>query len=423
MARKAILLILFFALFAADTAYFGARCAAGVFWLRGERRMFNNDLKRAWRFFELATTCRGNSARIETEMAELLLMGLDELAAGVHAKLPLDPDASLNEAFALLGRRISAEPFNAYSWSQVSDLYIHAAVRRRRAETLDLSSLSDNPMENWLPEERLGLAAQEIAARLEPNNYLYHSLLAQLYMDLGSPESAAPHCRRAVAAAPDLRVHPYLSHADLPEVILDAALLGFEDASARPSMIPSGFALGEAGRMLSEHGDDRRAVSMLQRAVETGPDSPDLEMQLADANYRLRNYETSIVHADRAAQMTPLGPWPHYVGGLSYLALGKLEPAIEAFRRARELGPQEMRFFRMLGETLESAGHVKEAERQFVAAANLNPLASDAWASLLAFYVRQNNREAATAVCSKLAALRPRDDTYSQQCAAIGSPR
>ena len=135
MARKAILLFLFFALFAADTVYFGARCAAGVFWLRGERRMFNNDLKRAWRSFEWATTCRGNSARIETEMAELLLMGLDELAAGVQGKLPLDPDASLKEAFALLGSRISAEPFNAYSWSQVSDLYMHAAARRRRSET------------------------------------------------------------------------------------------------------------------------------------------------------------------------------------------------------------------------------------------------------------------------------------------------
>lgn len=188
-------------------------------------------------------------------------------------------------------------------------------------------------------------------------------------------------------------------------------------------MISKGFMFGEAGRVLSWHQDDRRAVTYLRRATEADPESADSQMQLADASYRLKDYQTAIVHASRAARLNSEAPFPHYTSGLSYLALGKLEPAIVEFRQARELDPHEIAAFLLLGEALESSGRVKEAERQFVAAANLNPKASDAWASLLAFYVRQHNQEAARAVCSRLASLRPGDHAYDEQCSALVGSR
>src|SRR2546426_340409 len=48
----------------------------------------------------------------------------------------LPSEAGLDVAFSLVGRRISAEPFNAYHWSQASDLFMHAAERQRRAEEI-----------------------------------------------------------------------------------------------------------------------------------------------------------------------------------------------------------------------------------------------------------------------------------------------
>src|SRR2546426_5277341 len=370
VSRGAVILAVFVVGLAADTAHFGAGCVAEIFWLRGERAMFRNDLPGAWASYERALSWGGNPGRVETDMAEVLVMGMDQLAGGFHPRLPLPSDAGLDVAFSLVGRRISAEPFNAYHWSQASDLFMHAAERQRRAEVLDLSRLSENPMDNLLPEERLGLATLEIATGLEPSNYLYYDLLAQLYMDFGSPENAAPYCRRSVAALPDTREHSYLDRRDLPAVILEAAVQGFEDAGTRPSMISKAFALGEAGRVLSWHHDDRRAVTFLRRAIEADPDYPDIQMQLADASYRLKDYETAIVHASRAARLSPQAPWPHYTGGMAYLALGRLDPAIVEFQQARELDPHDVRSFLNLGEALESAGRVKEAERQFVAAAN-----------------------------------------------------
>ncbi len=423
MNRKPILLTLFIFALSADTAYFGGRCVAEIFRWRGERALFRNDLRSAWRSYKLALSWGGNPDRLETDMAELLLMGLDEVAAGVHPRLPLSPEVSVGEVFSLVGKRISAEPFSAYNWSQASDIYVHAATLRRHVEVLDLSRLSENPMDNLMPEERLGLATLEIATGCEPNNYLYYDLLAQFYMDLGSPENAAPYFRRSIAALPDTREHTYLDRPDLPGVILEAAVQGFEEASTRPSMLSKGFMFGEAGRVLSWHGDDERAVSFLRRAVEADPDYPDFQMQLADASFRLKDYETAIVHASRAAKLSPHTPWPHYTMGRSYSALGRLESAIVEFRQARELDPHEMHSYQILGEALEAAGQVKEAERQFVAAANLNPSASDAWASLLAFYVRQHDEEAAWAVCSRLASLKPGDHAYDERCASFGGPR
>ena len=423
MSRKALLLVVFAVAFAADTTHFGARCVAELLWLRGERAMFKNDLRGAWRSYERALSWGGNPGRVETDMAEVLVMGMDQVAEGFHPRLPLLSEPDLDVAFSLVGRRIGAEPFDAYHWSQASDLFMIASERHRRSEVLDLSRLSENPMDNLLLEERLGLATLKIATDLEPNNYLYYDLLAQLYMDLGSPENAAPYCRRSVAALPDTREHAYLLRADLPDVLLEAALEGFEEASSRPSMISKGFALGEAGRVLSWHNDDRRAVTFLRRATEADPEYPDSQMQLAEASYRLKDYETAIARASLAARLRPEAPWPHYSRGKSYLALGKLEPAIVEFQLARELDPHEIRSFLSLGEALESAGRVKEAERQFVAAAHLNPMASDAWASLLAFYVRQHNQEAALDVCSKLASLRAGDRSYERPCADLEGPR
>ena len=63
---------------------------------------------------------------------------------------------------------------------------------------------------------------------------------------------------------------------------------------------------------------------------------------------------------------------------------------------------------------------VKEAERQYVAAANVNPDQTDAWAALLAFYTRHRDLRPFPEVCTRLRAMEPGVDLYQQQCASLG---
>jgi Flp pilus assembly protein TadD len=106
--------------------------------------------------------------------------------------------------------------------------------------------------------------------------------------------------------------------------------------------------------------------------------------------------------------------------GMAFLELGDLPSAIEQFRSAREKGGSEFEYFRMLGDVLEKAGQIREAERQFVAGANLNPNSTPAWAALLFFYTRHRDLRPVPDVCARLETMSPGDSSYREHCTALG---
>jgi len=64
-------------------------------------------------------------------------------------------------------------------------------------------------------------------------------------------------------------------------------------------------------------------------------------------------------------------------------------------------------------------GRIQEAERQFLAAANLNQGEALAWSALLAFYARHPERKGAAEACAKLLSLGPADGAVKEQCTAL----
>ncbi len=92
-------------------------------------------------------------------------------------------------------------------------------------------------------------------------------------------------------------------------------------------------------------------------------------------------------------------------------------PSVEKTLEARA---EDTEFFHALGETLEGQGKVPEAQRLFLAAANLHPKDPAAWLSLLAFYVRHNDRKGWAEVCAKLSALGQVAGVTTAQCAWLG---
>ena len=76
-------------------------------------------------------------------------------------------------------------------------------------------------------------------------------------------------------------------------------------------------------------------------------------------------------------------------------------------------------FFHALGAALEARGQVKEAERQFVAAANLNPNVAEAWSVLLEFHIRHRNLRGAQEACSRLSRLNGGKGVTNNACDSL----
>lgn len=420
MVRKSLLLLCVTALLAAESVYFISRCTAGILRLKGERAFFRNEHERAWTDYRRSLALGGDRETLETDEIELLLFGLDQDWAGVKVKTPLSPDEAVRTALQLAARRVTETPFKAYAWSLASDAYFHAARLHRRETPLDLFSLSEDPMEILRREDRLGVAALETASRLEPNNYIYHDLLMEKFLELGQIDQAAEYCRKSVAAYPILGDHPYLLAPDLAPELLEAAVRGFEDSRSQETMIPRGTIECDAGDLLRRHGQERRALDFLNRAVVLSPNLYEAQYFLGVASFDLGDYPSALRHLQEAVRCLPESPSPHVHMGLAHMALGDLQGAIDQFRQARAKDPHITSYFHLLGDALEKAGQIQEAERQFVAAAKINPESTAAWAYLLAFYTRHRDLRPLADACTNLERMAPGETTYREQCISLG---
>ena len=418
MVRKALILGCFAAL-VAESTYFLRQAAADVLRLSGERAFFRNDHPAAYRRYDQALFLGGDRETLESDKVELLLFGLDQLVAGVKLEAALPPEEALAMAFDLLARRIEETPYRAYYWSLAADLYRYRGMQTRRTMSLDLAALSEDPLENLLAEEWLAVAALETAGRLEPNNYIYHDLLAEFFLEIGSPERAADPARRAVRAYPVYWEHRYLSQPDLPRPVMEAALEGFQDALRDESMIGEAVIESEAGGLLMLHGMRQEARPFFRRAAELDPDLWEAQYPLGVIACEMGDHEEGFARLREASRILPASGAPHYHIGNVYFHLGNLPAAIAEYRTARAKEPGDLKLFYALGQALERAGQSEEAERQFVAAANLHPAQTEGWSALLLFYLRHHDLKKAVGVCGRIRALRPDDPPYREQCASL----
>jgi len=185
-------------------------------------------------------------------------------------------------------------------------------------------------------------------------------------------------------------------------------------------MVPRGRAESDAGELLRRNGQTRRSIDFLRRAVSLAPDLFEAQYFLGIACYTLGDYDEALRHLKEASRCQPDNPTPDVHMGFSYMALGNLPAAIDQFRSARAKDARVLKYFLLLGEALEKAGQIQEAERQFVAAANVNPEITEAWAALLAFYTRHRDLRPSAEACARFHALSAAETLYGEQCASPG---
>jgi len=407
-------------LIAIETVYFGSRCAAGFARLIGERAYFTGNSVKAWSLYNRAAALGSDPVQIMTDKAEVLLFGLDQQNVGAKIELPIEADEIRGVARGIVSSLLASAPYRAYFWSLATDVHTHEALSLRRATPLDLSTLSDDPLENLLPQEGMAVAALREAARREPRNYIYDDLLAEQFSQWGLAELAVPHVRRAVALYPLLEGHIYLSRPRLEPEIVDAAVAGFGDALRINSMISDDAIECDAGRFLAGQGRHEEALVHLRRALEMNPSNPGALYRHGISSHSLGDYASAMDYLSRAAEALPESASLWYYLGQARLKAGRNEDAIKALRRARELDPRQVRFFNALAEALEGDGAIKEAERQFQAAASLNPGDASAWLALLRFYERHPDLgSAARQACARLRRSRVPEDVYKTLCEVL----
>jgi Tfp pilus assembly protein PilF len=404
-------------LLAVETAYFGTECVAAFARLLGKRAYFSGDCVRAWSLLERADRLGADGLDVLTDRAEVLLSGLDQRGLGAKPDLPFPAEEIPGVARGVVSSLLVRAPYRGYFWSLANDVFTEEALALRRTTPLDLSTLSDDPLGNLLPQERMAVAALREAARREPRNYLYDDLLSEQFAQWGLIAEAAPHVRRAVSLYPVLTGHIYLSRPNIEPEIVDAAVAGFDDAMRLDSMVPDDAIEVDVGRFLLSQARAREAIPHFQRALEINPGSHEAEFWYGSTSYALEEYEIAADYLSRATVAIADDPYLWFQLGQARLKLGRHDEGLEALRLARELDGRHVTYFHALAEVLEKDGAIKDAERQYQAAANLNVLDTSAWSALLGFYDRHPQfSDAERQVCSRLRRSRVPEAIYRERC-------
>lgn len=190
------------------------------------------------------------------------------------------------------------------------------------------------------------------ALQLAPNSVESWCNLASVYTARGQLDDAERALRRALAIAPQ--------HA---------------------------AALNNLGSLLDARGDYLGAAECFAKAIVQRPDYARAWLNQAVALLAIRTLDRAETSARRAIQLAPLWGDAHFVLGNVLEAAGK-PGAIEAYRDAVRLAPQDPRFAYQLGNALDHAGDLTGAVRAYQACLRVAP---DFWPALsqLAFLYRR----------------------------------
>lgn len=105
-----------------------------------------------------------------------------------------------------------------------------------------------------------------------------------------------------------------------------------------------------------------RALVEVQHAVDLDPSSVSARRSRGGVAYYARRYEDSIVHLDRAAAMNPISEETHRGLGFSYLHMGELKKAEQAFREGLLYTPKAAYSSAGLSGALHRQGRSDEAQ-------------------------------------------------------------
>jgi len=289
----------------------------------------------------------------------------------------------------------------------------------------DLLSIERQLSEKVVAKLRLkvsGEAASRVASRGTANPEAYRLFLRGRHFMEGT---ATDMDKGRGAFEEAVRVDPGYApaHAAIAEAYLLAALHGtmdpFEAAKAArlkldvasgldPDLPESHIVAGNIKLMFDW--DYAGARAEFQRALEIAPNSAEAHMEYAFVNWAGGEFDSALVHSQRARDLDPLSRGPMHHVGFTYLASRRYREAVEAFDRALEVHPNWVWGYVKKGIALAYLNRAPEAlasaarAETLIAAGGETPLLR-AWLGVL--YAKAGKTERAREAVARLERIAP----------------
>lgn len=184
-----------------------------------------------------------------------------------------------------------------------------------------------------------------------------------------------------------------------PALLLGVTLMAAVPALAQrgddPERESRAFDRFAEGQILEEQGNFTGALKVYEAAASVLDTSPTLFLAMARCAFYLPDYKKARRYAERAAELGPEEPEPHFLLGSAAYRLGDVEGAVTAMRTASSLDSLNVHYAETLGSVLEAENRPREAIEVFEGVRRNFPYISHILTRLGRLYLRVNDPDTA----------------------------
>jgi tetratricopeptide (TPR) repeat protein len=380
-----------------------------------EKAYYDGDLEGALDRYAVVRGLLPEYPNSHTDYADSIAQALDgEPGRAMEAEVFEDLAAAAAQSYL---RAIEASPPNANAFAGLGSLAGTLSNARIRREGLDLSEIPSDPMKGLRPIDRLYEAALVKAVQIEPRNYYYRDFLGYFYLRYGFEERAMAHFREAARLQPVLDRHFYLKRlAIISPTVLSAVENGITAAlESKETEINA----EEIQRFLAEiylrMGRLQDARDHFEAVAAAAEHPHVVYVRIAQILADQGDEEGALEALRRATELGPdySGGWLHL--GLTLSRMGRHEEAVEALLRARGLEPTEYQPAWALAIAYESAGRLDEAADILEHLIGRHADRRQAYDRLIRIYERQGRLSQAVRVARRLADRYPEEQILREQ--------
>jgi tetratricopeptide (TPR) repeat protein len=173
-----------------------------------------------------------------------------------------------------------------------------------------------------------------------PNAFLAHTDLGDIYMDEGKKDAAIQEYRKSLALRMDPEICHNLGNAMMQTGRPEEAAAYFKKALELSPNDP--IVCSDLGNFYLEKGQVDLAIQYMQKALQIEPDLPIACYNLGNAYAEEQRFDLAIRYWERAIQLQPDYPMPHNNLANAFLLEGQTAKAIQEWKLALQYMPDLM---------------------------------------------------------------------------------
>lgn len=123
----------------------------------------------------------------------------------------------------------------------------------------------------------------------------------------------------------------------------------------------TGYELFSIGCQLELDGKIEEALVYYERARRLSPDSPEIYTVIANALFKIREFDQGIKYCKEGLRIAPDNDDLYYTLAIGYIGKGDLKSAVVIYERLLEKSPQDIELYNSLSILYEATGEFKKA--------------------------------------------------------------